>query len=27
VLLQRVLPLAAQRAKTGEAVPEGVGME
>jgi CO/xanthine dehydrogenase FAD-binding subunit len=27
VLLRRVLPLAAQRAKTGEAVPEGVGME
>ena len=27
VLLRRVLPLAAQRAKTGEAIPEGVGME
>ena len=27
VLLQRVLPLAVQRARTGEAVPEGVGME
>jgi CO/xanthine dehydrogenase FAD-binding subunit len=27
VLLRRVLPLAAQRAITGEAVPEGVGME
>ena len=26
VLLRRVLPLAAQRARTGEAVPEGVGM-
>lgn len=27
VLLQRVLPLAVQRARTGEAIPEGVGME
>lgn len=27
VLLQRVLPLAVQRAQTGEAIPEGVGME
>ena len=27
VLLRRVLPLAAQRARTGEAIPEGVGME
>jgi CO/xanthine dehydrogenase FAD-binding subunit len=27
VLLRRVLPLAAQRAQTGEAIPEGVGME
>ncbi len=27
VLLRRVLPLAAERALTGEAVPEGVGME
>ncbi len=27
VLLRRVLPLAAQRAQTGEAVPEGVGIE
>lgn len=27
VLLQRVLPLAVERARTGEAVPEGVGME
>jgi carbon-monoxide dehydrogenase medium subunit len=27
VLLRRVLPLAVQRARTGEAVPEGVGME
>ena len=27
VLLRRVLPLAARRARTGEAVPEGVGME
>lgn len=27
VLLRRVLPLAAERAQTGEAVPEGVGME
>lgn len=27
VLLRRVLPLAATRARTGEAVPEGVGME
>lgn len=27
VLLRRVLPLAAQRASTGEAIPEGVGME
>ncbi len=26
VLLRRVLPLAAQRARTGEAIPEGVGM-
>ncbi len=27
VLLRRVLPLAAERARTGEAIPEGVGME
>lgn len=27
VLLRRVLPLAVQRARTGDAVPEGVGME
>ena len=27
VLLRRVLPLAVQRARTGEAIPEGVGME
>jgi carbon-monoxide dehydrogenase medium subunit len=27
VLLRRVLPLAAQRARSGEAIPEGVGME
>jgi CO/xanthine dehydrogenase FAD-binding subunit len=27
VLLRRVLPLAAQRARTGEAVPEGIGRE
>ena len=27
VLLRRVLPLAAQRAQTGKAVPEGVGIE
>jgi len=27
VLLRRVLPLAAERARTGRAVPEGVGME
>jgi len=27
VLLRRVLPLAVQRARTGQAVPEGVGME
>lgn len=27
VLLRRVLPLAAHRARTGEAIPEGVGME
>jgi carbon-monoxide dehydrogenase medium subunit len=27
VLLRRVLPLAALRAQTGEAIPEGVGME
>ncbi len=27
VLLRRVLPLATQRARTGEAIPEGVGME
>ena len=27
VLLRRVLPLAVQRARTGEAVPEGIGME
>jgi CO/xanthine dehydrogenase FAD-binding subunit len=27
VLLRRVLPLAAERARTGQAVPEGVGME
>ncbi len=27
VLLRRVLPLAVERARTGEAVPEGVGME
>ena len=27
VLLRRVLPLAAQRARTGEAVAEGVGLE
>ncbi len=27
VLLQRVLPLAVRRAQTGEAIPEGVGME
>lgn len=27
VLLRRVLPLAAQRARTGEAIPEGIGME
>ena len=27
VLLRRVLPLAVKRARTGEAIPEGVGME
>jgi len=27
VLLRRVLPLAAERAQTGQAVPEGVGIE
>jgi CO/xanthine dehydrogenase FAD-binding subunit len=27
VLIRRVLPLAVQRARTGEAIPEGVGME
>jgi hypothetical protein len=26
VLVQRALPLAAQRARSGEAVPEGVGL-